>query len=169
MRRVVVLTGSELRHDYFRLRLARMPGIAVLRTYCEGREKSLQALAAKKCAELELWHLAAREQSERDFFELYVREVDDRSNHVFVEKGAINAPGVAEVSTFRVAATDTPSSITWHERQSTPSLRAWRRGATRSPTPVTWIGIGAWQSMHSVCRKPCERACTMGSVHAMPW
>src|SRR5688572_19541598 len=94
MPRVVVLTGSELRHDYFRLRIARTPGISVVRSYCEGREKSLQVLAAKKCAELELWHLAAREQAERDFFELYVGAVEDRSNAVFVEKGAINAPGV---------------------------------------------------------------------------
>ena len=40
MKRIVILTGSELRHTFFRTALGNEAGIEVLRTYCEGLEKS---------------------------------------------------------------------------------------------------------------------------------
>ena len=93
MKRIVILTGSELRHDYLRMRLGCEAGIEVLASYCEGTEKSLQRLAHDKGegeAELELRHLARRQQVEQDFFGLFVRHVADRSRPTFMEKGAIN-------------------------------------------------------------------------------
>jgi hypothetical protein len=101
--KVVILTGAELRHAFFRKAMALMPGIAVLRSYCEGTEKSLRALVETRAgaqtktdqgeaeAGLELTHLAARERSEEDFFGSFVQIAPDRSNPLHLPKGAINA------------------------------------------------------------------------------
>jgi phosphoribosylglycinamide formyltransferase 1 len=114
-RKIVLLTGSELRHAFFRKAMALMPGIEVLRSYCEGTEKSLRTLVETRAeaqaaaetragaraaaetraggeANLELAHLAARERSEEDFFGSFVRISPDRSNPLHLPKGAINAP-----------------------------------------------------------------------------
>ena len=104
MKRAIVLTGSELRHRYFRMRLAAEDGIAVVRTYCEGQEKSHAALVEKDEGDKSLrrLHLAARDQSECDFFADYVAAVPDRSNPAFVAKGAINEEAVvAEIEAAR--------------------------------------------------------------------
>jgi len=39
--KVIILTGSETRHEYFRKRIASDARIKVLASYCEGQEKSL--------------------------------------------------------------------------------------------------------------------------------
>lgn len=97
MTRVVLLSGSELRHQFVRKLIAATPGVDVLRTYCEGTEKALKTLAMSKgdgAAELELEHLKAREQSEEDFFGNFVRYIEDRSNPVSIPKGEVNSPQV---------------------------------------------------------------------------
>jgi methionyl-tRNA formyltransferase len=89
--RVVILTGSELRHTYFRVRLAQHEDIEVALTCCEGLEKSLTTLVEKRVDNtLQRLHLDNRRQSERDFFELYVDACRDDSHPVFLPKGAIN-------------------------------------------------------------------------------
>jgi hypothetical protein len=84
--------------------MALMPGILVLRSYCEGTEKSLRTLvearagagtgiearAGEADADLELAHLAARERSEEDFFGPFVELAPDHSQPVHLPKGAIN-------------------------------------------------------------------------------
>ena len=115
-RKVVILTGSELRHRFFRKALALIPGIEVLRSYGEGTEKSLRTLVEARAgacggvearpgarggvetpadqaggeADLELAHLAARERSEEDFFGPFVELAPDRSHPLHLPKGAIN-------------------------------------------------------------------------------
>lgn len=98
-KRIVILTSSELRHDFFRKAVGASGIHEVTRSYCEGLEKSLRTLAGKKGtgkAELELAHLRKREQAEEDFFRLFVDFVSDKSNPVFVKRGAINEPEQVE-------------------------------------------------------------------------
>lgn len=67
--KVVILTVSEIRHEYFRKKIASDKRIDVLASYCEGSEKSL-ANRMRKSAEssqLEIQHVEARLQSETDF------------------------------------------------------------------------------------------------------
>ncbi len=40
-KRVVLLTGSELRHSFVRKAIALSEGVSVIRSYCEGTEKSV--------------------------------------------------------------------------------------------------------------------------------
>ncbi|MDA1015750.1 MAG: formyltransferase family protein [Planctomycetota bacterium] len=115
MKRVVILTGSEARHTFFRKYIARSADIAVCRTYCEGLERNLAALVAgQDDNSLRSRHLAAREQSEADFFTLFNEHVADESNPCFrgkpkparspmktelrelIPKGDINLPEHAE-------------------------------------------------------------------------
>lgn len=67
-RRIVILTSSELRHDFFRKAVALAPGIEVLRTYREGLERTVRTTIdpARPGAELQGRHLELRELSERD-------------------------------------------------------------------------------------------------------
>src|SRR5436190_1877374 len=97
-KRIVILTGSELRHTFFRKWIALSKGIEVLSSYCEGREKSLTTLVeAQEENRARMMHLRAREQSEEDFFRLFVESVEDRSNPVFLPKGEINSPQPVDV------------------------------------------------------------------------
>lgn len=92
--RIVILTGSELRHAYMRKAIALAEGIEVARSYCEGTEKSLANIVRQQQRgdDIRLGHLAAREQSEQDFFASFVALAPDRSAPVFLPKGAINEP-----------------------------------------------------------------------------
>jgi phosphoribosylglycinamide formyltransferase 1 len=90
--KIIIITGSELRHTFFRKWMALQEGFEVVRTYCEGLEKSLATLVEAQAGnELRRMHLRAREQSEEDFFRLYVDGVEDRSGPLFIPKGEINA------------------------------------------------------------------------------
>jgi len=95
-RRIVILTGSELRHSFVRTALAAAPGVEVARTWCEGVENTLVDLvAAPDVSAEEKAHIAARGRSEEDFFGAFVRLVPDRSNPVRVPRGGINDPACA--------------------------------------------------------------------------
>jgi len=103
---LALLTGSELRHSFFRVSFGANSAFQIWRSYCEGQEQSLEKRldsAAELIAPEELKaqraHSSARAQSERDFFELPVRLLSDKSNPRFITKGAINhADVVAEIS-----------------------------------------------------------------------
>ncbi len=99
MKRVVILTGSELRHQFFRKLVAATPGIEVPATICEGTEKALSTLAQAKqtgTASLEIKHINARTQSEEDFFRLFDTYIADQSHPHFVPKGEVNDQSVFE-------------------------------------------------------------------------
>ncbi len=93
MMKVIILTGSELRHTFFRKYIALSDSIEVITSYCEGLEKSIQALVAGQGDNtLRTRHLKMREQSEKDFFGLFADCVTDASKPVFLPKGEINSP-----------------------------------------------------------------------------
>jgi hypothetical protein len=94
MKRIVILTGSELRHTFIRKFLALSEDIVVIQSYCEGLEKSLRAIVAGQpsTTTLRMNHLANREQSEQDFFGLFVDNTPDYSKPVFLPKGSVNQP-----------------------------------------------------------------------------
>jgi methionyl-tRNA formyltransferase len=92
MKKIVILTGAELRHEFVRKFIANSPDVDVVASYCEGAEKSLKVLVQND-VEPDLYrlkHLRAREQSEQDFFQLYTHSVDDLSKPNFIPKGSIN-------------------------------------------------------------------------------
>lgn len=90
--KIVILTGSEIRHEYFRKKLAINEQISVLASYCEGDEKSLTNRIQQnaKSSQLEMQHVEARKQSEIDFFSDFIGWGEDKSNPKFIKKGAIN-------------------------------------------------------------------------------
>lgn len=91
-KRIVILTGSELRHTYFRKFIALSKEIEVINSYCEGVEKSLRAMVKKeKANDLRSQHLTAKEQSEADFFGLFIDHTVDHSNPIFLPRGEINS------------------------------------------------------------------------------
>tara|TARA_B100000886_G_scaffold298482_1_gene226639 strand:+ start:2995 stop:3807 length:813 start_codon:yes stop_codon:yes gene_type:complete len=91
-KRIVILTGSETRHIFFRKTIALDERINVLASFCEGKEKSLETRVKnnKSSSKLEMEHVLARNQSEKDFFEFHVNYVRDDSSPVFIKKGDIN-------------------------------------------------------------------------------
>lgn len=93
MARIVILTGSELRHRFVRKALGVSEGIDVSRSYCEGLTNSLVDMVDRKPpneSEFQRAHLQARAHSERDFFDAFDRLVPDRSNPIDIERGRIN-------------------------------------------------------------------------------
>lgn len=98
--KIIILTGSETRHQYFRLKVSNDERIKVLASYCEGAESSL-ANRVNKNAEssaLERLHVEARSQAEIDFFEESINQLPDKSNPIFIKGGHINdATVVAQI------------------------------------------------------------------------
>lgn len=91
MKKIVLITGTELRHKFFRVFLGNLKNIEILKTYCESENLNLQSFVEKDSENLfRKQHLAQREQTEKDFFELFCNNTKDNSNPIFIEKGNIN-------------------------------------------------------------------------------
>ena len=87
--RIVILTGNDLRHQFFRKKIALTEGIEVVQSFCE----TVNQLIPEKITDetkFRFKHLEARHQSEKDFFELYLNTVEDKSNPIIIERGTIN-------------------------------------------------------------------------------
>jgi len=98
MKSIVILTGSERRHDFFRRAVALSPGIHVLRSYCEGTENNLRAVTMARGSQadsIEITHLDARDRSEEDFFGSFLRFAPDQSEAVSLSRGGLNDPAHA--------------------------------------------------------------------------
>jgi hypothetical protein len=94
--RVVLLTGSDLRHDFFRKSLALQPGIEVVLSICEATAGRIDRhVAPGPEGTLQRLHLCARDASARDFFGALVALVPDHSNPMPVTRGAVNVPAIA--------------------------------------------------------------------------
>ncbi len=91
-KKIIILTGSEIRHQYFKIKLSSDVRFKTIRTYCEGEEKSLEQriFSNKKSSELEKFHVQSRAQSELDFFLEYILQAKDSSKSKNIKKGAIN-------------------------------------------------------------------------------
>ena len=96
MKKIVILTGSELRHSFFRKHLSNDTRFKVLATYCEGAENSLENRVKrdKSSSNLLLKHVEARVRAERDFFGIPFTGNKDYSNPKFLVKGGINNENV---------------------------------------------------------------------------
>jgi phosphoribosylglycinamide formyltransferase-1 len=88
---VVLLTGSELRHEFFRKFIAHDNHINVLASYCESSKGSLRQLVSEENVNnFRSQHLDARDKTEIDFFQLFCDKITDQSNPIFIQKGEIN-------------------------------------------------------------------------------
>ncbi len=98
MKKIVILTGNELRHKYFRLKVASADDITVLTTYCESDEKSLKNRTNQNTDSsiLQRLHVQAREQAEKDFFEEVVNSIKEKSYPRVIEKGSINDASIVD-------------------------------------------------------------------------
>lgn len=96
--KIVILTGNEIRHQFFRKKVAKCKSINVLASFCEGTEKSLEnsVLSKKNYSSIELLHVKARTQSENDFFKIPIEEMKDFSNPKFIPKGDINEDEIVD-------------------------------------------------------------------------
>ncbi|MBC8213215.1 MAG: hypothetical protein H8E71_01030 [Candidatus Marinimicrobia bacterium] len=99
-KRVILLTGTELRHEFFRKFIAIHKDITVLASFCESKKGNLLEVVQKdeQPKDLRTLHLSTREIFEKDFFEIFCSSVDDQSNPIFLEKGDINK----EVHVYRI-------------------------------------------------------------------
>ena len=93
MKSLIILTGSEMRHDYFRIKISLDKRFKVIKTFCEGLENSLKKRVNSNpdADQLEIKHVEAREQTEADFFKDYIELATDKSNSSFIKKGDINS------------------------------------------------------------------------------
>ena len=91
-KKLVLLTGGELRHEFFRKFISNQKSIEVLSSYCEDKKEALLKIINKKKSlnDLRLKHISARESTEIDFFKLYCDNTEDKSNPIFIKKGDIN-------------------------------------------------------------------------------
>lgn len=96
-KRVVLLTGSEIRHEYFYRTLAARPEFDVVLAVCEGDEKSLlnRTRAADNASWLELQHAEARQQAEEDFFRAAMSS-GTCPPLLQIAKGAVNEDAVTQ-------------------------------------------------------------------------
>jgi len=90
--RIVVITGDELRHQYFRMKIASDPRIEVLASYCENQDKEdfKNATSSREISPLDKNHFDARTKSEMEFFEESIKVLADESNPRKILRGAIN-------------------------------------------------------------------------------
>lgn len=90
-RRVVLLTGSELRHAFFRMTLAAHPQINVALSICEGTEESLENRSrTAPNHSLRLAHAIDRARSEKTYFYDDCQTLNDQSHPLFCTKGDVN-------------------------------------------------------------------------------
>ena len=89
----MILTGSELRHKFFRNTLAASSQVNILSSYCESHETNLrrQVEASQENNELRLRHLKARAESEALYFQESVSTGIDNSKPIELNYGAINS------------------------------------------------------------------------------
>ena len=89
MKKIVILTADELRHDYFKIKFASEDNIDVLKTYCDITRKKYKPTI--DYTDISNIHFSSRHQVEKDFFEEYVHTSKDRSNSQYIKRGGINS------------------------------------------------------------------------------
>jgi phosphoribosylglycinamide formyltransferase 1 len=92
MKRVILLTGSELRHEYVLARLSADKRFKLVKAFQEGVQLSLisRVEANPLASKLEYTHAKIREQREHDFFADLVDGNDTSGFAVRIAKGEIN-------------------------------------------------------------------------------
>lgn len=87
---VVILTSSQLRHEFVRKAIGLCDDINVLRSYCESSDGRIIDRAKKEGSQIKIEHLRARERTEKDFFDHFVELSPDKSNSQLIAAGDIN-------------------------------------------------------------------------------
>lgn len=87
---VVILTNSELRHQFVRKAIALDDDIDVLQTYSESTDGTTIDRVREEGDEVKLRHLEARAESEDDFFRHFVNYTPDYSSPKKIPNGDIN-------------------------------------------------------------------------------
>lgn len=97
-KRVIILTGGELRHEFLRKFLSIQQGVNVVASFCEPDKKSIIDIVETDINpnQLRKKHLAAREITEHDFFGVFCSHIRDASNPINLEKGEINSKEVVQ-------------------------------------------------------------------------
>ncbi len=86
----VILTNSQLRHQFVRKAIAIDDNINVLQTYCESTDGTTLDSVREEKDEVKLRHLEARAEAEDDFFGHFVDYTPDYSNPEEIPNGEIN-------------------------------------------------------------------------------
>lgn len=88
---IVILTGAELRHDYFRIVLSLSPRLRVLASFREQKQSLLETVSTQVGPHSAIRiHAEERQRSEEDFFGNFIRLTPDRSSPLTIERGALN-------------------------------------------------------------------------------
>ncbi len=91
MKKIILITGSELRHEYFRKFISLQNGVNVIATFCESKIGSIEQIVKEQdFNNLRRDHLSNRLTSEIEFFNEFCNVSLDKSNPIFIEKGEIN-------------------------------------------------------------------------------
>lgn len=92
IKKIIVLTGNEMRHEFFRKYISSFPSVEVMISFCEVIESIEDELIQNKAEDYSLQesHLQMRSNVEIDFFRLFNETISDKSNPVFIRKGQIN-------------------------------------------------------------------------------
>ena len=96
--KIVVLTGNEIRHKYFRKKISNDSRFDVIASFCEGVENSLEqrTYTNSKSSPLEKLHVDSRTLSELDYFQNTIDLIDDNSDVINISKGSINDDDVVK-------------------------------------------------------------------------
>lgn len=91
MKKVVIITGSELRHTFLRMIISSDKNINSLNSFCESQDGNLNNIVENQIEnKLRTHHLNLRKEVEKEFFENYCLNKKDLSNPIFIRKGEIN-------------------------------------------------------------------------------
>jgi len=96
MKKIVLITGNELRHDFFRRYLSLDSGFVIVRSFCEHTSDTLQSIIPPDLSSPRLAHLEMRKQSEIDFFKLFCDTIGDKSAPEHIAYGNINSAARVE-------------------------------------------------------------------------
>lgn len=92
MPRVVLLTGSERRHQFLRTYIGSVPGIELVLTVSEDQSRNLNAQVAAQGDNLERTkHLREREESEIAFFDAIIQSQNNSGALSLIPRGTINS------------------------------------------------------------------------------
>ena len=94
--KILIITGSGLRHTFFRKAIALDPSITVLKAYCEETTKNLQSTINynNQDSDIQVTHLAQREQSEKDFFLPFISLTPNLSSSMYIPFGEVNKQNI---------------------------------------------------------------------------
>lgn len=96
-KRLVLLTGNELRHEFFRKFLGTSIHFTIVKSFCEHGSPVKDTIGHNEI-DLRSQHLKNREVSEKDFFEVFCKRTQDDSNPIIIERGQVNSEKhVAEI------------------------------------------------------------------------